>query len=74
MNFEDHKILNNPCYFKTQRSHDMPFALTGGYSGWNKRLLNYTTYQFKLIFTKPELLFTAEVETVKKKYLMTFRL
>lgn len=43
----------------------MHFALTGGYLAWNERLPNYRRHQFKLLFTKPELSFTGEIETVR---------
>lgn len=43
----------------------MPFALTGGYLSWNERLRNYRAHQLKLLFTKPKLLFKAEIETVR---------
>lgn len=43
----------------------MPFALTGGYLAWNEKLQNYRAHPFKLLFTNSELLFTAEIETVR---------
>lgn len=63
LNFKDHDILNISCYFKAQRSY--AFALTGNYLAWNEKLPNYRTHPFKLLFTNPELLFTAEIETVR---------
>lgn len=52
-----HVILKHKGY--------LHFALTGGYLAWNERLPNYRGHQFKLLFTKPELSFTGEIETVR---------
>lgn len=43
----------------------MPFALTGGYLAWNERIPNYRAHPFELLFINSELLFTAEIETVR---------